>query len=269
MQRATEPDTAGRAPAAANTAAVEAGSRADHAATPRYRAIYEELALGIRTGRFPVMSLLPTEHQLRDQYGVSRHTVREAIRMLAECGMVSRRRGIGTRVEADTPATRYTQQISQMSDLFQYIANATLQVCSLSMLKVSRPLAKVLGCKPGTDWLCLNAIKLLGGHDTPVAFAAAYIHPDYSAIRPDIGKARLPLSQLIEERYNHQIHEVNQVFSATPIKGAAAKALNVAEGTAGLVITRRYYGQRDRLMLVTITTFPHKKMKYSMSLKLG
>ncbi|MEO6985024.1 MAG: GntR family transcriptional regulator [Paralcaligenes sp.] len=268
MRHSMEYETTDPTPEVATSAIANICLAPTQVASTRYRAIYEDLAQGIRTGRFPVMTLLPTEHKLCGQYGASRHTVREAIRMLTEAGMVSRRRGVGTRVETDTPSTRYTQQISELADLFQYISNANLQIQSVSTIKVSTRLAKMLGCEPGRQWLRVKAIKLLGGHETPVAFSVAYIHLDYAAIRADIGKVRLPLSHLIEKRYSERIREVNQEFSAIPIKDDIAAALKVAPNTAGLVITRRYYGEHNRLMLATVATFPYKKMKYSMSLKL-
>ncbi|HEY0297137.1 MAG TPA: GntR family transcriptional regulator [Bordetella sp.] len=245
------------------SAAPEAGQ--DRA--PRYKAIYQDLAQAIRAGRYPVMSLLPTELELCAQYQASRHTVREAIRMLTETGMVSRRAGVGTRIEAAKPPTRYTQRISQLADLFLYIQNADLRLRDVRAIKANARQAEMLGCPLGQQWLHVRAVKLLGGKSEPVAYSEAFVHPDYAAIRDDIGKVRMPLSALIESRYSQRIREVGQDFSATPIPKAMAEQLKVAPKTAGLVITRRYYGEHQIPMLVTATTFPHDKMKYSMSLQ--
>lgn len=241
------------------------GARQDR--EPRYKAIYQDLVAGIRSGQYPLMSLLPTEHDLCARYQASRHTVREAIRMLTEAGMVSRRPGVGTRIEAVKPPTRYTQRISQLADLFLYIQNADLRLRDVRTIKANARQAELLGCPPGQEWLHVRAVKLLGGTSTPVAYSEAFVHPDYAAIRDDIGKVRMPLSSLIESRYSQRIREVGQDFAATPIPKAMAERLRVAPKTAGLVITRRYYGAQTIPMLVTVTTFPHDKMKYSMSLQ--
>jgi len=242
------------------------GARPDR--EPRYKAIYQDLVAGIRSGQYPVMSLLPTEHDLCARYQASRHTIREAIRMLTEAGMVSRRAGVGTRVEAVKPPTRYTQRISQLADLFLYIQNADLRLRDVRTVKVNARQAEMLGCPLKQEWLHVRAVKLLGGTSTPVAYSEAFVHPDYAAIRDDIGKVRMPLSSLIESRCSQRIREVGQDFAATPIPKAMAEQLRVAPKTAGLVITRRYYGEQPVPMLVTVTTFPHDKMKYSMSLQL-
>ena len=234
---------------------------------PRYKAVYSALMDQIRDGAYPVGTLLPPEIELCRQFDVSRHTVREAIRMLNEGGIVSRRAGVGTRVETTKATTRYTQQISQLSDLFQYIKHATLQVKMVKMQKVGARNAEMLECKSNDEWLRIIAVKLLEGQTAPVAYSDVFVHPDYSAVSSDVGNVKLPLSLLIEQKFSKRIIEVKQEFSATPISGDTARALKLKPGSPGLVITRKYYGERETLMLVTITTFPYKKMKYSMSLK--
>jgi len=215
------------------------------------------------------MTLLPTEHELCEQFGVSRHTIREAIRMLTEAGMVSRRPGVGTRVETTRSTTRFTQRISQFPDLLQYARNAELLVRKSGMLKASARLAQTLGCAAGTDWLHVDTIKTLGGRDAPVASTQIYALPGNPALRRDVGGQRLSLLQLIENHFGDRIQEVNQEFSAVPIPAAMARRLMVKPQTAGLVITRRYYGRNSIMLLATITTFPYDRMKYSMTLNVG
>lgn len=240
---------------------------ADESSAPRYKAVYTALMEQIREGAYPVGTLLPPEIELCQQFDVSRHTMREAIRMLNEGGIVSRRAGVGTRVETTKATTRYTQQISQLSDLFQYIKHAILQVKMVKMQRVGARNAEMLSCKPDDEWLRIIAVKLLEGQNAPVAYSDVFVHPDYSAVGSDVGKVKLPLSLLIEQKFSQRIIEVKQEFSATPINGETASALKLKPGSPGLVITRKYYGVKETLMLVTITTFPYKKMKYSMSLK--
>lgn len=234
---------------------------------PRYKAIYTALMQQIRDGVFAVGSLLPPEIELSRRYDVSRHTIREAVRMLCEGGVVSRRAGVGTRIETTKATTRYTQQISQLADLFQYIKHAVLQVKLVHMQRVGVRHAELLECKASDEWLRIIAVKFLEGQSAPVAYSDVFVHPDYSAVGSDVGKVKLPLSLLIEQKFSRRIIEVKQEFSAMPILGDIAKALKLKTGTAGLVITRKYYGEKESLMLVTSTTFPYKKMKYSMSLK--
>ncbi|MGZ5299174.1 MAG: GntR family transcriptional regulator, partial [Actinomycetota bacterium] len=58
--------------------------------------VRDELAGRITSGAIPPGSRLPTEPQLAEDLGVSRATLREALRSLEEDGFVTRRRGAGT-----------------------------------------------------------------------------------------------------------------------------------------------------------------------------
>ena len=67
---------------------------------PRYAALARQIAQHITEGQHPVGSLLPGEVELAEQHGVSRATIRMAMRQLQDMGLISRRKRAGTRVEA-------------------------------------------------------------------------------------------------------------------------------------------------------------------------
>ena len=68
--------------------------------------LYEQLAghlqARIAAGDFPPGSRLPGELELRDEYGVAYHTVRNAIALLRERGVVVTLRGLGTFIPPET-----------------------------------------------------------------------------------------------------------------------------------------------------------------------
>jgi GntR family transcriptional repressor for pyruvate dehydrogenase complex len=66
--------------------------------TPLYVAIVEQILAGIESGAFPPGSALPAERILAARLGVSRSSVREAIRVLEHTGIVDVRTGSGTYV---------------------------------------------------------------------------------------------------------------------------------------------------------------------------
>jgi DNA-binding FadR family transcriptional regulator len=58
-----------------------------------YQAVHEALEDAILEGRLQTGDALPTETDLADQFGVTRHTVREGIRVLEQTGFVKREAG--------------------------------------------------------------------------------------------------------------------------------------------------------------------------------
>ena len=65
-------------------------------ANPMYRQIAEDLREQIESGRLEPGQQLLTEIELRERYGASRNTVRDAIKLLTALGLVETRPGQGT-----------------------------------------------------------------------------------------------------------------------------------------------------------------------------
>lgn len=58
-----------------------------------YEAVHKALEEEILSGRIPTGTPLPTEIELAEQFGVTRHTVREGMRALEQSGLVKREAG--------------------------------------------------------------------------------------------------------------------------------------------------------------------------------
>jgi GntR family transcriptional regulator, transcriptional repressor for pyruvate dehydrogenase complex len=72
-----------------------------------YDSIVDQILEGIRKGAFPLGGVLPTERALASKLGVSRGSVREALRILEHSGVVDVRTGSGTYV-TEAALTRAT-----------------------------------------------------------------------------------------------------------------------------------------------------------------
>ncbi len=73
--------------------------------------VINEIGLGIVTGKFAVGSVLPSDAEMMERYGVSRTVLREALRTLEAKGMVEARPKVGTRV---APRSRWNFFDSQV-----------------------------------------------------------------------------------------------------------------------------------------------------------
>lgn len=245
-----------------------AARRGPRDGVPRYETILRALRTGIQRGRYPVGSMLPPELELAGMFDASRHTVREAIRRLADQGLVSRRPGRGTTVLRRTPADGFTQQISALPDLLAYVKNARLEVLDARDVRTGAAEATLLHCRQGQLWHRLAALKHLKGAPRPVAYVVAYVHRDHPALRSVLDRRGVPLHDFIEDKIGQKIVAVEQEFAAQPLVGPEARALGREPGYAGFVILRRYLPERGSAVLVTSTIFPYDRMRYSMSLRL-
>lgn len=71
-------------------------------AIPLYAQIRDALALEVRAGRLAKGAYLPSEEQLSKTFGVSRMTVRQALKELADLGVIQGVHGVGTMVVEPT-----------------------------------------------------------------------------------------------------------------------------------------------------------------------
>ncbi|MEV0581419.1 FadR/GntR family transcriptional regulator [Nonomuraea sp. NPDC050310] len=80
--------------------------------------VLAELRGKIHSGDWPVGEKIPTEHQLAAALGVSRLSVREAVRVLVHSGLLSTRQGDGTYVvatdESEVALTRRLERAAQL-----------------------------------------------------------------------------------------------------------------------------------------------------------
>jgi GntR family transcriptional regulator len=73
-----------------------AGTYGGNVAQPMYQQIAEDLRKQIQSGILSRGSQLPTEVDLREQYGASRNTIRDAIKRLTSQGLIETKPGQGT-----------------------------------------------------------------------------------------------------------------------------------------------------------------------------
>ncbi|WP_030257794.1 GntR family transcriptional regulator [Streptomyces violens] len=66
--------------------------------------LYERIVAAIHDGTFPPGSNLPSEPELAARLGVSRPALREVLILLQEDGVITRRHGVGSRVNQPPPA---------------------------------------------------------------------------------------------------------------------------------------------------------------------
>ena len=237
---------------------------------PRYSDIARHLTDAITSGHFAVGTLLPTELELVDHYRTSRHTVRAALAELQQLGLVSRRKNVGTRVEAARPRTTFRPSLASVDDLVQFGAEHLRQVQSIEAVTASGAIAADLGCADGTRWLRISSLRLRGDAAAdPIGWTDVYIDPAYAEIG-DLVRASPDalISALIETRYGRQIAEIHQdVRAATVCDPAMAKALKLDEGAAALKIVRRYLDAAGQTFEVSVSIHPADRFSVSMRLQ--
>jgi DNA-binding GntR family transcriptional regulator len=123
-----------------------------------------ELRRAIVDGEFAVGAKLPNEDKLCERFGVSRVTVREAVRGLIEDGYVLRRHGSGTFVTR-RPLLRNSLDVN--FSYTEYLESAGVQagkrVLSMQLIQADVDTATELGLEPGNELIEVRRIRTADG----------------------------------------------------------------------------------------------------------
>lgn len=239
------------------------------AKTPRYQIVAETLRGGILNGGFPVGEMLPGEHHLMSQFAVSRHTVREALRILQDQGLVRRQPGLGTVVVSAGLQEAYVQSINSVDELLQYPAETKLSVVSKEVVFASKALARQLPCAFRSKWARISGIRRLVEQETPICWTDIYVLPQYAGVAQRIGQDDRPVYALIEAQYEESVQHVAIDLTASLLDQATAEALGADAGAPALTVVRRYHGARDRVFEISVSVHPADNFTYSLNLSRG
>lgn len=202
--------------------------------TPLWRTVLNDLTHRLESGEFDTR--FPTDRELMATYEVSRHTVREAVRLLQDAGRVSRHPGRGSRVEGDP----FEQPLGTVYSLFESIEATGASQDSVVLtreVQTNSLAAGILNLPQGAKVFYLERIRLADdvalAHDRvwlPAQLVGPLLDVDFThtalytelrehcALYPESGQERI--KPIIPD----QVH---------------AKYLELAEGEPALEIERR------------------------------
>lgn len=237
-------------------------------ARPRYLQVCDELVAMIRGGRVAIGDMLPTELELCERFGISRHTAREALRRVEAMGLVERRRGSGTRVKAKFAPIVYNQFVDSIEGLLQYGKATRLVIQSSQMAPVSEDLSDELGVTAGQAVPHLTGIRYQRDQDPPLALCfvemwAPSASPEQARELLDLGRSERALYDLLDFM---NLSRVSQTLSADSMDKQMAKVLAAKAESPALVVIRRYFDLAERLVLLTISTHPKERFRYTTEL---
>ena len=233
---------------------------------PRYQQIATELRAQIARGKYAVGSLLPTEIEICAIYKVSRHTAREALRILTEEGLVERYQGHGTRVVASEPHA-FQRSISSIADLMQYGANTHLTAMKTSRLVADAEIAALLQCDVGTRCVHVHCLRSERHAKVPFCVTDVYRIDAADALTKRMASLKDAVLAIVETLSVKHIGRVEQRISASRLDPASARSLRTPAKEPCLLIVRRHFDYKGKLILAAVNQHRAVDYVYAMELK--
>ncbi|MES2184844.1 MAG: GntR family transcriptional regulator [Pseudomonadota bacterium] len=234
---------------------------------PLYRQVADILYERIRTGVYPLGEDLPTEVQLVAELKSSNHTVRHALRLLTERGLVVRRAGSGSRVIATQEHTVFSHSVGNLQQLLRYPPSTFREVLESEHIVADQATALLLRCDVGTPWFRIQYLRWAESGGKPICWTDVYLAPRYAGVIKLPHHGSIPVYDQLEQAYGERVERAQADIEARRVTPRQAQALQVPEETAAMVVTRRYSNSQGSVFEITVSTHPEGRFVYSLDFR--
>ena len=112
----------------------------------KYQQLYKQIEKAIHEETYAVGYFLPSEHELMDQYQVSRDTVRKALALLQEEGFIKKIRGQGSQVIKEETVNFPVSNLTSYQELIQELGlRSKTNVVSLDKIIIDKKTSQLTG----------------------------------------------------------------------------------------------------------------------------
>lgn len=235
----------------------------NYEALPLYIQIAQKLKESIQQGVYQAEDKLPSEHQLSDRFGVNRHTLRRAIALLKDEGLLRTDKGRGIFVA--TPPLEYPigKRVRYNEALEAQGKKGSYELLKTTEIAAEPDIAKKLEIAVGDR---VAVAEMLGYADKhPLLLTTSYFP---LTIFPDLLqhlKTIKSVSRLMKEVYDRDHVRRCTYVSARQVRPQDARLLQVALNQSILLVESINEDQQGRVIEYGVTRFRGDDMKLVLS----
>lgn len=228
---------------------------------PLYFQVAEQLEAAILEGTLAPGDKISNEVSLAGELGLSRPTMRQAIQVLVDKGMLVRKRGVGTQV-VHGKIRRSVELTSLFDDLNAAGQSPGTRVLDVQVIATTDDLAQELQIRAGEPAWSLERVRSVGGE--PLALMHNYL----PAETIDLTAVDLERHGLYEALRRTGLHMrvAQQRIGARRAEAREARLLDVKRGAPLLTMRRTAYDDGGRV--VEFGTHVYRPERYSFEVTL-
>ncbi|MBO9590949.1 phosphonate metabolism transcriptional regulator PhnF [Devosia sp.] len=225
-----------------------------------WRQIADAIRLDIVGGKLANGDRLPTEALLAKRFSANRHTVRRALAVLAEEGVVAAEQGRGTFVKS---IRRLTYPIGKRTRFREGLKGQAGSLTSVSISdkieNASARVAEALGLKPGTKVVRTEGMSIADG--VPISRSTTWLpyrrFPDFAARIKEMQSTTLVFQSYEIADYSRASTRI----SARHADVEETRSLNLAPGAIVLVSEAVDIDTEGEALSYALTRFPAERME--------
>ncbi|MEW6567282.1 MAG: GntR family transcriptional regulator [Chloroflexota bacterium] len=212
---------------------------------PVYLQIASSLERMIRSSELAVGAQLPSEPALAQAFGVNRNTVRHAIALLVDKGLLSKEKGVGTFLRRKHPL-RPVHQLGHMTSFVDDFDLSGIEienvVLSKGRARAGHELAAKFGLRPGDPLVKVERLRI--ADKTPFVLERQFYPYDRFERLLDL-ELTGSMYQLLIREFQADLHHSTQTLRAVrPSKDVAAK-LGIRQSVPCVFLESLAYTSQD------------------------
>lgn len=221
----------------------------------KYTKISEQLIKRIEDGEFRETQKLSTEDELVSYYQVSRNTIRSAIKLLIDKGIVYARQGSGMFVR--TMSRKDCISITGTKGLSHDFPNSEFKtvVLSIDLILADEKLAKKMLCDEGDPIYYVQRVRIIDGKK----FALEYTYYNKKVV-PYLGKeiAEKSIYNYLQNDLGLKFGFADKNIYAIKLSKEQSELLDLINGDPGLVIADTVYLENGELFNISEMVYNYK-----------
>lgn len=223
-----------------------------------YREIASSLRGAIESGEYPAGALLPSEAEFCATHGVSRVTVRKALELLREEGLVTSRQGFGWLVAGKPLTQSLDSLVSIERQLGQQGRSLRREVTDFAFIETPTQAALL-----GPRVLQVGRLNLVD--DLPFARIVVWCREDLAS---DLSRSQVTNTSFLD-LLGQLPQRAVQTIGAHAVPRAEAKLLAVPEGSPALLVRRTTYDSDGVALLMSEHWLPGHLTEFVAELTIG
>ena len=207
---------------------------------------------------------LPSEGALAIEFRVNRNTLRRAIGLLVDEGVLERRRGIKLRVSR-LPGLERPKLEADPTQLFRMRPGTEFKVLAFKELPLPTDAAASLGLQPGTEACRIDRLLVAGSE--ALAYLVVHVPLDIGAKLRKLDLRHHTVTALLYANLGVHTRRIQQTIEATLADATVAAALGMAPGAAALRCGYVITDEHDRPVQAANYFYPGDRFRLTLEIQ--
>jgi len=232
-----------------------------------FRRLQSKLAEMIHS--LPAESRLPSEPELAKQLGVSRATLREAMRSFEGQGMIRRRQGVGTFVAAQVPVMDSGLEVLESIETIAFRSGLTVRMGELLVEQVmaDESLAALLDLKAGAELTRVS--RIIFAEARPIAYLVDALPLDILKVDDLQADFTGSVLDLLLRRGDPKLSRSRTEINAVGATSEVARALQIQRDDVLLHFEAQLYSDDNHVVDHSISYFLPGYFRFHVVRKVG